>query len=283
MRIAVYQRLGIGDLLCTLPALRALRSLSERPLEFHGDLSLLELALDDGLLAPPTADELDVIVNLHGVGPESHAALPVAKKTIAFWDPQVHPTGPRWRHGLGMREQWCRLLAAHGIDAEPRDYLLSDPPRQEQIVVHVGAKDHDRQWPLERWREVVRSLADDHDVLVTSADTAAGARIAESTGARWIETTLQEWQDEIATSRLLITVDSGAAHLAFAHRTPAVVLYGPAPASVWAPPDAHAHPLGNLATISKPCPQGPLNGHLERVTPEEVLNTASACLIKDCP
>jgi ADP-heptose:LPS heptosyltransferase len=40
----------------------------------------------------------------------------------------------------------------------------------------------------------------------------------------------------VADAALVVTVDTGAAHLASAYGTPSVVLFGPAPVSRWGPP-----------------------------------------------
>jgi ADP-heptose:LPS heptosyltransferase len=40
---------------------------------------------------------------------------------------------------------------------------------------------------------------------------------------------------------VLVTVDTGAAHLASAYGTPSVVLFGPAPPEVWGPPADGPH------------------------------------------
>jgi ADP-heptose:LPS heptosyltransferase len=45
----------------------------------------------------------------------------------------------------------------------------------------------------------------------------------------------------VAAARLVITADTGAAHLASAYRTPSVVVFGPAPPEEWGPPGGGPH------------------------------------------
>ena len=47
---------------------------------------------------------------------------------------------------------------------------------------------------------------------------------------------LGEFAATIAAARLVISADTGAAHLASAYGTPSVVLFGPAPPELWGPP-----------------------------------------------
>jgi ADP-heptose:LPS heptosyltransferase len=47
---------------------------------------------------------------------------------------------------------------------------------------------------------------------------------------------LAEFMAAIAEARLVVSADTGAAHLASAYSRPSVVLFGPAPAEVWGPP-----------------------------------------------
>jgi ADP-heptose:LPS heptosyltransferase len=45
----------------------------------------------------------------------------------------------------------------------------------------------------------------------------------------------------VADAALLVSADTGAAHLASAYRTPSVVLFGPAPPEHWGPPPGGPH------------------------------------------
>ena len=62
----------------------------------------------------------------------------------------------------------------------------------------------------------------------------AHANLAGRTG-------LAELAALVADAALVVTVDTGAAHLATAYATPSVVLFGPAPVARWGPPPGGPH------------------------------------------
>jgi ADP-heptose:LPS heptosyltransferase len=52
---------------------------------------------------------------------------------------------------------------------------------------------------------------------------------------------LGEFAAVIAEARLVVTADTGAAHLASAYGRPSVVIFGPAPPEEWGPPVGGPH------------------------------------------
>jgi ADP-heptose:LPS heptosyltransferase len=109
-------------------------------------------------------------------------------------------------------------------------------------IVHPGAKSPGRRWP--HFAAVARGLAGrGHDVVVTGS---AGERelalaVAHDAGLPPSavlagETGLGELAALVAHARLLVSGDTGIAHLATAYRTPSVVLFGPVPPRRWGPP-----------------------------------------------
>jgi ADP-heptose:LPS heptosyltransferase len=116
-------------------------------------------------------------------------------------------------------------------------------------VVHVGAGYGAKEWPVERFAAVASVLrARGHRVVVTGsiADRPRAIAVAEQAGLRpgavlAGTTGLRELAALIAGAGLLISGDTGAAHLASAYRTPSVVLFGPAPIEEWGPPEDGPH------------------------------------------
>lgn len=259
--VLALRALKLGDLLVAVPALRGLRrAFPDHDLVFAAPAWLapiVELVGGvDELLPTPGLDGplalapggADVAVNLHGNGPESRGALEALRPRrrighrAAGWD------GPVWQDGIHERVRWARLLQGHGIDADPADFALRTPEVPSAApgasVVHVGAFYGSRQWPVGRFAEVAAALtAAGHQVVLTGSESerpraeavAQAARLpAESILAGRLG--LQEFAAVIAHARLVVSADTGAAHLASAYAVPSVVLFGPAPPEEWGPP-----------------------------------------------
>jgi ADP-heptose:LPS heptosyltransferase len=258
--LLVLRALKLGDLLVAVPALRALRRAYPDHRLLYAAQGWLAEALDlvGGYELLPThgldvpipieADRVDVAVNLHGSGPESDDRLAeIRPRTIVGHHAAGRP-GPVWINDIHERERWTRLLRWHGIDAEAADYRLLPPAVPSSCpgatVLHVGAAYGSRLWPAERFAEVARKLAaDGHDVIFTGSTAERRraldvARLAGLGENHVLAGTLglTEFVAAVAEARLVVSADTGAAHLASAYSRPSVVLFGPAPVEVWGPP-----------------------------------------------
>ena len=257
-RVVVLRALGLGDLLTAVPALRAVRRAHpDAHVSLAAPAALRELALHTGAVdavvdtAPlaPLAEELagaDLAVNLHGRGPQSTARLAATspRRLVAYG----LPGGPQWTADEYEVVRWCRLLDESGIPADPGDLLLAAPPAEPAVrgvvLVHPGAAQVSRRWPVERWGRVAAALAAaGHDVRVTggSDEVALAQDVARSAGlgpdaVLAGRTDLLGLSALVAAARLLVSPDTGVAHLATAFGTPSVVLFGPTPPALWGPP-----------------------------------------------
>jgi ADP-heptose:LPS heptosyltransferase len=258
--LLVLRALKLGDLLVAVPALHALRRaypghrlryaaqgwLSEA-LDLVGGFELLPThGLDVPLAVEPGT--VDVAVNLHGSGPESQGRIEAirARRTIGHCNGSHN--GPRWHPELHERERWVRLLEWHGIDADPLDFRLSVPtlpsPVPAATVLHVGAAYGSRLWPADRFAVVASRLAAAGHNIVFTGSTGERKRALEVctraglpvTAVLAGHLTLGEFAATIAAARLVVSADTGAAHLASAYGTPSVVIFGPAPPEIWGPP-----------------------------------------------
>lgn len=262
--LLALRALKLGDLLVAVPALRGLRRafpehriLYAAPawiaeaLELVGGIHHLPTpGLDDPLTVPRGA--VDIAVNLHGNGAESRLRIDELQANRVVAHASHGTEGPEWITGIPERERWTRLLNWHGIDADPLDYRLNRPailsPRPGATVVHVGAAYGSRLWPVERFAEVAVELAaGGHEVVLTGGTSERGraeetAALANLKGVNLDDGLLAgrqglaEFAATIAEARLVISADTGAAHLASAYERPSVVLFGPAPAEEWGPP-----------------------------------------------
>ena len=258
--LLVLRALKLGDLLVAVPALHALRRAYPQHRLLYAAQAWLQdaVALVGGYELLPThgLDEplalepgtVDVAVNLHGRGPESQSRIEALRSNRTISHRSELADGPVWLDGIHERERWARLLQWHGIVADPEDLFLPAPavptPHPEATVVHVGAAYGSRLWPMERFAEVAVKLGEaGHHVVFTGGTVdrdralavAAVARAAPSAVLAGLQT-LADFAALIAEARLVISADTGAAHLASAYGRPSAVLFGPATPEEWGPP-----------------------------------------------
>jgi ADP-heptose:LPS heptosyltransferase len=260
-RIVVLRALGLGDLLTAVPALRAIRDAFPS--------AAVAVALPDALapllpligafaaisarpLRPLAVDgPVDVAVNLHGCGPQSHRVLTALgpSRLLAFAHADVPASAgcPSWREDEHEVHRWCRLLSESGIPADPSRLDLrvrAVPAEGRPTVVHIGAAAPARRWPADRFGAVVADeLAHGRRVVLTG-DTSEHAQVVAVARAAGVpsadvlagRTTVRALVDVVASAGLVVSGDTGVAHLATALRVPSVVLFGPTPPARWGPP-----------------------------------------------
>lgn len=259
-QLLVLRALKLGDLLVAVPALKGIRRafpahrllyaaqdwLAEA-LELVGGFELLPTqGLDRPLALEPGT--VDVAVNLHGGGPESRARVEAlgARRTIGHAGPTQD--GPAWLDDLHERERWVRLLEWHGIEADPADVRLARPSVPSSVpgaaILHVGAAYGSRLWPADRFAEIASVLAATGHRVVFTGGNAEAARAADICRLAGLPAEavlagrlgLAAFAAAVAEAAVVISADTGAAHLASAYGTPSVVLFGPAPPEIWGPP-----------------------------------------------
>lgn len=270
--VLALRALQIGDLLVAVPAVRALRRAHpEHRLVLATTAALAPLVdriggvdavlpTPDPAAVPWTGPAPDVAVNLHGIGPQSHRALDALQplRRIGFRCSQARPgwEGPEWDTVAAAhpheRARWCALLQAAGIPADPDDLRLHPPDRTggpAPVLVHPGAAFGAKRWPVDRFAAVAAALdGPDAPVLITGStaerDLAeAVARAAGLPGDRVLagQTDLGALCDLVARAGLIVSGDTGIAHLASAYGTPSVVLFGPVDPAQWGPPATGPH------------------------------------------
>lgn len=260
MTAFALRALGLGDLITGLPALRLLgaalprqRILLGAPRSFA---PLIELAgtVDQVVhargLAPLDAPlrDLDIAVNLHGRGPQSTALLRslAPRRLVAFG-----LDGWEWRDDEHEVARWCRLVS------EAFDLDLPVPPLagslrvpdiavpQGLAIVHPGAAFPSRRWPPQRFAALAILLRRrGHDVVVTGGPDEARLAEAVATAAGVRARTgmsLVELLALVANARLVVSGDTGVAHVATVYAVPSVVLFGPVSPATWGPPRHTRH------------------------------------------
>ncbi|MGA0568105.1 glycosyltransferase family 9 protein [Rathayibacter sp. KR2-224] len=273
--LLALRALKLGDLLVAVPALKALaRTFDDHALVFAAPAWLEPIArlvpgvdallptrgLDAPIhLEPGTAD---IAANLHGNGQESRSAIAALEARLVIqhangpggggpvpgMPERLDPREPDWVDGINERVRWARLVNAFGADARDPDVGILTPSEPAvvpgAVVIHVGAFYGSRQWPVDRFAAVAAALhAEGERVVVTGGD--ADVQRAEAVvRAAGLPTdsmlagclTLDGLAALVAAARLVVSADTGAAHLASAYGTPSVVIFGPAPVEEWGPP-----------------------------------------------
>lgn len=260
--ILVLRALKLGDLLVAVPALRAIRAHwpdREVVLATTGWLApIVRLTGGVDRLVPvgglePLPAELsgpEVAVNMHGRGPRSNQVLDALGPRRRIGHSGHGWSGPAWRDDLHERERWCGLLTAHGVPADPAASAMERPgtpsPAPGAVVVHPGAAYGSKRWPVERFAEVAAALAAaGHRVVVTGTEgeRPLAEAVAARAGAEVLagRTSLEELAALVSDAAVVVTGDTGTAHLSYAFGTPSVVLFGPVGADRWGPPASGPH------------------------------------------
>ena len=266
--LLVLRALGLGDLLVVVPALRGLRRrYPTHRLVLAAPAALAPLARATGAVdetLPTTSPEAlvwadrpppDVVVNLHGVGPQSHRALDATRPRHRIGLRARGWAGPEWsditRAHRHERERWCAVVEAFGVRADPTDLALGVRVGVAggDVVIHPGAAYGAKRWPADRFALVAARLeGTGHRVVVTGSGQEAPlahhvVRRAGLSADRVLagRTDIADLMKVVAGAALVVCGDTGVAHLATALGTPSVVLFGPVPPDRWGPPGGGPH------------------------------------------
>lgn len=302
--LVALRALGLGDFLCGVPAYHALargfprhRRILALPRALHPLTALLEGAFHEAVDVAPLGPlpaalgPIDVAVNLHGSGPQSHRVLlrEQPRQLIAFAHPDISETvgGPRWDVREHERRRWCRLLRSAGIEADADALSIAIPALDGArfpsgaVIVHPGAASGARRWPAARFAAVARVLAADGPVLLTGApeECELAKRVAVLAGRRGVaaiagQTSLLELAALVARAPCVISGDTGIAHLASAYGTPSIVLFGPTSPASWGPPARPQHRVLWSGSVGDPH-TNVVDAGLLTVTVEDVLGANS--------
>lgn len=199
----------------------------------------------------------------------------------ARWDPRDHwllwilrvrrRLGfPRWRSEMFLTdrlirpepaahryEHWRAMGEALGLRLPPRHALAAPRPPGREILVHSGAGQPVRVWPLERYASVASRLRGLGYVVQVACDPDQRSWWLErgETGVA-APRRVSELLELIDRAGVFLGNDSGPAHLAAFCGVPPFTLFGPQLWEWFAP----MHPRG-ICWEGKPCPYKPCSDY----------------------
>jgi ADP-heptose:LPS heptosyltransferase len=157
------------------------------------------------------------------------------------------------------------------------------------IGLHPAARDRTRRWPFERFIQAAEALQKQHGGTVVylgeASENEAAERVARSLSGPCLNlagrTPLGVLGAVIARLDILLTNDTGPAHIAYALKTPVVTIFGAGDPARYGPPSgiparALVHPVDCRPCGFAECPIG--YPCLEHITVEQVTAAAGELL-----
>ena len=269
-RILIIHPGALGDVLQTVPALRGLRAQAPGGrLVFAGQPRLGRLLTALGAIDEARAFDglgLEALFTDEPTPPALAGWLGGFTRVVSWFGARE----PTYRARLGALAAepiiarpvpdddtpvWRHLLATLPIPALAETEAVAPirpaaPPPGSTLVVHPGSGGTWKQWPAERFAEVIAAVAAQRELLVVvhqgPADHAAvEALLARLDGRveRLVEPELPALATALASARAYLGGDSGISHLAAAVGVPSVILFPPAHLPRWAPWSPAARPV----------------------------------------
>lgn len=184
--------------------------------------------------------------------------------------------------GLGFDARFEPPVLAATAEARARaaEFLARSVPTSGPVVaVHAGAGKRPNIWPAAKFAAVARGLQQQQNVRVVLVEGPTDAQVVGDlaaelpAAARW-RAPLDETFGLLAQADLVLSNDTGLAHVAAALGVPTVVVFGPTAVERWKPPGEH------VRAVKSP------SGFIDDVDVEVVLREARGILAsrdgKDC-
>lgn len=259
---------AIGDFILTLPAIKLLRaSFPTAHFEILGYQHIVALAQMSGYVNATRSIEYGALSSFFSRGgelaPDLIEYFGSFQQVVSYlFDPDeifaanLKRAGvrnflsgsPKMNDEEHAARQLARPLERLGLYLEnPGAVIVPNGKRQFDpalIAIHPGSGSAAKNWPLERFVAVARSLlADDGNrhllVVGGEADEARLAQLADALPnqkLKWAQNLpLSELAAQLQNCAVFLGHDSGISHLAAGVGTPCLLLFGPTDPAVWAP------------------------------------------------
>ena len=283
--------------------------------EFPGYPGLLEVDADpartETFLREERAYCYDLVLQMHGDGTVSNRfALDLGGKcTVGYYHPTLPDgltVGAPYPDQLPELLRHLGIVELLGLPSDDRRLEFPTFPDDEAalaeivpnglfsgggpiIGLHPGARPPARRWPTEYFATVGDALAEKYGatIVVTGGPGEGGIapeiirRMRHPAVSLAEKTTLGSLAALINHYDLIVSNDTGPAHVAVALDRPSITIFGPADRNRWAPLDQTRHPIAFQPVDCAPCShwECPIDHRCLRwVTPEQVLALADGLL-----
>ncbi len=267
-RILVIRGGAIGDFILTLPAVAALRKqFPQTHLAVLGYPRVAALAEMAGSVDEVRSIEARALAGFFARRGELDAALSewfsgfniivsylydpdgifqenLARVSKAQFIPGPHrPDEAQNLHATEVFLKPLERLAIFGADAEPRLSLNPQPSTLNTLALHPGSGGLSKNWPEERWQELLCRIADETNwrVLLVGGEAEGDRvpRLAPQVPSDRLTVAFNEPLPELSrrltTCTAFVGHDSGITHLAAASGLRGLALWGGTKAEIWRP------------------------------------------------
>ena len=279
MRVLVARAGALGDLLLLRPTLASLRAAPvrvtllapERPADAvraeadalvpwdRADVARL-IGGDVGVAeAQRILEAPDVVVAYSRSRELIHGLRPVCGRVI------VHDPDPRGEHAADWLAGPLREIGVPRIDPGPCGATAAElafarpwwdrlPPRF--LAIHPGSGSARKNWPPDRFAELVRRVSPDRGWLLSlgPADESASSLVEAPGAVVTRDLPPRALGALLSGAGVYVGNDSGVSHLAAAWGAPTLALFGPTDPAVWSPLGPRAHtiraPTADMASLT---------------------------------
>jgi len=295
------------------PVVERLRPLVDELVAFPGWPGIPERPPDraaiPGFLEAMRARRFDLAIQAYGANPAANEVTRMlgARRTAGFLVPGTGPedleTHLPYPHHLHEIDRHLALMTLLGAPPAGRDLIfpVADADEDEAavlraragldhapyVLIHPGATSPSRRWPAERYAAVGDALsARGLQVAVTGVASEASLvgrvvrRMRAPAAPLAGRTSLGGFAALLSGAAILVTADTGAAHVAAALGVPSVTVFLSGDPRRWRHPGPH-HAVARVQVECNPCPHltCPIDHRCaERLAPEQVVAEADRVL-----
>ncbi|HNQ74116.1 MAG TPA: glycosyltransferase family 9 protein [Verrucomicrobiota bacterium] len=186
------------------------------------------------------------------------------RSSVFLTDPIARPAP--WEHRY---EYWRALGRALQLELPERhDRVAGAGTKGNTILIHSGAAQPVRVWPLDRYQRLARRLRENHHQVIIACDPDQQAWWTHhGEPAVTVPRSVAELFSLMNAAQVFIGNDSGPGHIAAIHGLPTFTLFGPQLPEWFVP----LHPRATFIE-GKPCPYKPCSDYCRFPTPHCLWN-----------